>query len=137
MALHAEQFNRVDGCDLSPKMLDIARQRAIYGRLFEIDLLAPPMDVADGHYDAAIAVGAFATGHLDGDAVDEMLRITRPGGVVIITTNDQFYETSILQDRFKSLEENQLITDIEAEHGDHIPGKNIGGWVFAMVKTAP
>lgn len=136
IALNDMGFSNLDGCDLSENMLTLANKRDIYGRLFTVDLLAPPMDVADGHYDLAIAVGAFATGHLGGDAVDEMIRITKKGGTIIITTNDHFYQTNILQEKFNSLQENQVISDFEAEHGDHIPGKNIGGWVFAMIRTS-
>lgn len=132
LALQAQGFTNLDGCDLSPGMLAIAQERAIYGHLFEVDLLAPPMAIADGHYDLTIAVGAFATGHLGGPAIDELLRITKPAGTLIITTNDHFYETGILQDKFAALQESGTVTEFEAEHGDHIPGKNIGGWVFAM-----
>ena len=135
LALRHHGFTCLDGCDLSPNMLAIARDRSLYDRLFEVDLLAPPMDVNDNHYDLTIAVGAFATGHLGGPAVDELCRITRQGGTVIITTNDPFYETGILQATFERLLDGSLITDFTAEHGDHIPGKNIGGWVFAFTKS--
>lgn len=135
IALQQVGFHDLDGCDLSPNMLEIAKKRQIYGRLFEVDLLAPPMDVRDQTYDLSIAVGAFAAGHLGGDAVEEMLRITKTGGTVIITTNDPFYDTGILQKKFDALIATQRITSLVAEHGDHIPGKNIGGWVFAMLKS--
>ena len=136
VALQNVGFHGLDGCDLSPNMLEIAKSRDIYGRLFEVDLLAPPMQVTEDTYDLSIAVGAFAAGHLGGDAVEEMLRITKPGGTIIITTNDPFYETGILQTKFEALARKQRITSLESEHGDHIPGKNIGGWVFAMLKDS-
>lgn len=135
LALQAQGFTQLDGCDLSPGMLAIAQERQIYNHLFEVDLLAPPMEVTDGHYDLTIAVGAFATGHLGGPAIDELLRITKPEGTLIITTNDHFYDTGILQDKFTELQDQHRVTAFEAEHGDHIPGKNIGGWVFAMTKA--
>lgn len=135
LALQSQGFTNLDGCDLSPGMIAIAAERAIYDRLFEVDLLAPPMDVADQHYDLTIAVGAFATGHLGGPAIDELLRITKQGGTLIVTTNDQFYETGVLQDKFAELQQGSRITGFLAEHGDHIPGKNIGGWVFSMSKA--
>jgi len=135
LALQAQGFTNLDGCDLSPGMLAIAQERAIYGHLFEVDLLAPPMAIADGHYDLTIAVGAFATGHLGGPAIDELLRITKQSGTLIVTTNDHFYETGVLQEKFAELQQESRITGFLAEHGDHIPGKNIGGWVFSMSKV--
>ncbi len=66
MALQQRGFTRLDGCDLSPGMLEVAAKRGLYDRLFEVDLVAPPMDVTDAYYDLTIAVGAFATGHLGG-----------------------------------------------------------------------
>lgn len=134
-ALQSQGFTALDGCDLSPGMIAIAAERTIYDRLFEVDLLAPPMDVADNHYDLTIAVGAFATGHLGGPAIDELLRITKQDGTLIVTTNDQFYETGVLQEKFAELQQENRITSFLAEHGDHIPGKNIGGWVFSMSKA--
>lgn len=134
LALRHAGFTHLDGCDLSPNMLKIARDHTLYHTLFEVDLLSPPMDVDDCHYNLTIAVGAFAAGHLGGPAVDELIRITRKGGTVIITTNDHFYETGILQATFEGLIKDRRAVNLIAEHGDHIPGKNIGGWVFAFNK---
>ena len=60
LALNHHGFMTLDGCDLSPGMLAIAAERDLYARLFEVDLLAPPMDVPAATYDLTIAVGAFA-----------------------------------------------------------------------------
>lgn len=134
-ALIEAGFKNIDGCDLSPNMLSMAKERNVYRKLFEVDLLAPPMTVADNSYDLTIAIGAFATGHLGAEAVIELVRITRKRGEIIITTNDHFYETGILQAVFEELKSQKNIENFIAEHGAHIPGKNIEGWVFAFTKA--
>jgi hypothetical protein len=35
-----------------------------------------------------VSAGVFTTGHVGAEALDELLRITRPGGVVVLTVKD-------------------------------------------------
>ena len=86
-ALKAHGFSRVDGLDLSPDMLAVARRKAVYAATFEADLLAP-LDLPDGAYDGAISAGTFTTGHVDASALPEVLRIVRPGGLLACVVAD-------------------------------------------------
>lgn len=134
-ALVRQGFTNLDGCDLSPGMLAKARHLAIYGRLFEADLTRPPLDVIDEHYDAVTVVGAFSYGHVPVDAMDDILRTVRPGGYFLVTTNDHFYSEGSIQPKLDQLVSDAVVTMEISEHGNHIKGIDVGGWVFLMRKT--
>ncbi len=90
MALKNCGYSNIDGCDLSQGMLDKSELLGIYGRLFTCDLNLPPLDVDTESYNAVTAVGVFSFGHIMPDAVDELLRVVKPGGIIIIGLNDHY-----------------------------------------------
>ena len=137
LALKNSGYTTIDGCDLSQGMLDKAGELGIYRRLFACDLNQPPLDVKDGTYDALTAVGVFSFGHIMPDAVDELLRVTRPGGFIIIGLNDHYYEEGSLTQKLEALQSNGLLEIIKREHGDHIPANDLKGWVLTLRKSIP
>ncbi len=134
-ALADRGFNTIDGCDLSPGMLAKAATLDIYGRLFEADLTKPPLDAADASYDIMTVVGAFSFGHIPVDAMDDLLRVIKPGGLFLITTNDHYYDEGTIQPKLDQLVADEMVTMLMAEHGAHIEGLNVSGWVFLMRST--
>lgn len=84
-------FGEIDGLDLSPKMLRIAGHKAVYRDLIEADLTAP-LAISDRRYDAVVSAGTFVSGHVAASALHELVRITRPGGVLVFTVMDAFWE---------------------------------------------
>lgn len=69
------------GVDLSSKMLDKARQRGLYARLAQADLLTAMAGEAAASYDVILAADVFVyLGRLD-DVVAESARLLRPGGL--------------------------------------------------------
>jgi predicted TPR repeat methyltransferase len=83
-------FGRVDGLDLSPDMLAIARRRSVYAEVFTADLLGP-LPVADAAYDAAISAGTFTSGHVGAAALPEVLRIVKPQGLIACVVGASFW----------------------------------------------
>jgi demethylmenaquinone methyltransferase/2-methoxy-6-polyprenyl-1,4-benzoquinol methylase len=73
---------RVEGTDLSPGMLVEARRIDPEGEYFEADVCALPCE--DETYDLLTTV--FTTRNFPGldDAVSEMMRVTKPGGQVLV-----------------------------------------------------
>ena len=75
--------------DLSEGMLKVAGRKGIYDELRQMRL-GGPLDFADDHFAAATSIGTFTAGHAKADSLDELIRITRPGGHMIfsIRTDD-------------------------------------------------
>lgn len=135
IALQEAGYGAIDGCDFSTGMLNKAEQTGIYRRLFEADLNTPPLDAPDGAYDAATCVGVFTTAHVKPDAIDEIMRVIRPGGWLVIGLNDNFYRAGILTGKLDTLQADGLLTDRADEHGEHIVGTGLTGWVIAVRRT--
>ena len=82
--LAAAGFSDLHAIDLSPAMLAVARRKSVYRTLRPMTLGAP-LAFADDAFDAVIAVGVFTTGHAPAHAFDELVRITKPQGVIVFS----------------------------------------------------
>ena len=82
--LRALGYDDLHGIDLSPGMLAVAREKAVYRELRQMTL-GERLDYADDTFDAAIGVGVFTTGHAPAAAFDELVRITRLEGVIVFS----------------------------------------------------
>jgi len=134
-ALGDAGFTNLDGCDLSPEMLEKADQTGFYQRLFETNLNEPPLDAADGQYAAATCVGVFSFGHVMPDAIDEVLRILKPGGILVIGLNDHYYEEGSFPSKLDALVDDGRIEILSREHGLHLENvEGSTGWVIASRK---
>lgn len=74
-------YQKVDGFDLSDKMVEQARSTGAY-RLLKagIDLTKRNPVYRDDQYDAIVCCGVFTLGHVPPTALLELIRVTRPGG---------------------------------------------------------
>lgn len=135
-ALRDAGYGNLDGCDLSPEMLQKARATNCYDRLFETNLNEPPVDAADGTYDAATCVGVFSFGHVLPSAIDEILRILKPGGILVIGLNDHFYDEGSFPQKLDELVEAGTIDILTREHGAHLENiEGSTGWVITSRKN--
>ncbi len=81
----------IDGMDISPEMLDVAKQKNLYRNLTLIDLTGP-LDRIAGNYGAVLSAGTFTHGHLGTGPLRSLLDIARPGGLFIIGVNQAHFE---------------------------------------------
>ena len=134
LALKQAGFTNLDGCDFSAPMLDRAAATGIYQQLFEADL-NEGLDVPDETYDAVAAVGVFSFGHIQPSALREMLRVVRLNGPVVIGLNDHYWDLGTFQSEVDAIETDGVATLVFREHGDHLPGADIQGWVVVLAKA--
>lgn len=83
-------YGPIEGIDLSPSMLARAAARGTYSRLAEGDLTALPY--RDGAFAGTICIGAFGPGHAPPEALDELARVTAPGGPLVFNVRADTYE---------------------------------------------
>jgi predicted TPR repeat methyltransferase len=81
----------VEAVDLSPGMLAAAAAKGVYDRLAEGDLTAR-LPFEDARFAASVCSGVFTTGHVGAEGLDELLRVTRPGGVLVLTVKDATWQ---------------------------------------------
>jgi len=78
---------KVDGVDGSKGMLEVAESKNVYRNLKEAFIYADkPMEVEAGAYDGVVVCGGFGPGHLEPEVLEEFLRITKAGGLVVFAT---------------------------------------------------
>lgn len=135
-ALINEGFSQIEGCDISPAMLEKAEATGIYKQLFETDLNEPPIAAEYQSYDAAVAVGVFSFGHVLPDAIDEILRVIKPKGFLVIGLNDHYYDLDEFPAKLEALERDGLIKILDRNHGPHLENvEGSMGWVITSQKT--
>ncbi|XP_054703927.1 methyltransferase-like protein 27 isoform X1 [Grus americana] len=84
--LHRRGFRLLHGVDGSAGMLERARSTGLYRQLQRCVLGREPLPAPAEHYDAVTVVGALGEGQVPIAAVPELLRVTRPGGFLCLTT---------------------------------------------------
>ena len=96
-------YENIDAMDYSEDMLSEARKKSVYKELMQEDL-SRRMDIPDNAYDATICVGTFTYAHVGPEAFEELLRITRPGGIICFTIRDGAYEEYGYRDKMLEME---------------------------------
>jgi ubiquinone/menaquinone biosynthesis C-methylase UbiE len=72
-------------------MLAVAAAKGAYDRLEEGDLTAR-LPFEDARFAGVVCAGVFTTGHVGPEGLDELLRVLRPGGVLVLSVKDQTWE---------------------------------------------
>jgi len=101
--LAALGYKNIEGLDFSPDMLALAKTRGCYARLTQAEL-GKALPWPDGHFAAFFSTGVFTAGHAPASSLDELVRITRPGGFAIFTVRDVVLERGGFRDKFAELE---------------------------------
>jgi len=133
MALHNLDFNNIEGCDFSSLMIKKAKDTNVYQRLFEADI-NQKLEIETETYEAAVAVGVLSFAHVRTDALREMLRIVKTGGLLVIGLNEKYWSHDKVDEKLEKLSQEGVLEILSQEYGDHLPGTGIGGWVATLKK---
>lgn len=83
----------LSGVDYSKGMLEQAAAKNVYRSLSQMDLnKTVPLD--SGSVDAVTCIGTFTSTHVVPEALGELVRLTRSGGVVVFTVRDDYWEAT-------------------------------------------
>ncbi len=89
-------YPTVEALDISQGMLDVARKKGVYYAFHKL-ALGGSLPFADGAYAGIISVGVFTTGHVGAEGLNELVRICRKGGVIVITVKNALWENGFAQ----------------------------------------
>lgn len=122
-ALALAGVKTIDGIDLSPPMLDIARETGAYRDLAEADM-NKPINLEDDKYDIVSCVGTFTSGHVYPDpALRELVRVTRPQGIVVATILQKIWESGGYAAEVDKLAAEGLVTVASNELIDYVKAR--------------
>ena len=100
----AEQgYKDIVAIDLSPGMLEEAQKKKVY-RAFHRMVMGEPLDFATNSFDAVISIGVLTVGHAPAGSLDELLRITKPGGHIVFSLRPDVYRDSGFKQKQDGLE---------------------------------
>ncbi|XP_071477604.1 methyltransferase-like protein 27 [Diadema antillarum] len=94
--IYKSGYRNIYGLDVSAESLRVAEEKGTYRQAFQADICGNrPIDVPDDHFDVVSSTGCFLPGHLTGDCLPEMVRLTKSGGHIIITVREKEFEQEI------------------------------------------
>lgn len=104
-------YAEVEGLDISEGMLARATATGSYKRLHRL-ALGQPLPFDDGHFAGIVSAGVFTTGHVGAEALDELIRICRPGGALVLTVKNTLWDGGFAQ-RIAELEADGSVSVLE------------------------
>ncbi len=131
LALRLAGFTTIDGVDLSPGMLELAREKGLYRNLTVIE---PDSAVPSG-YAAIAAIGVIGAGAAPLAALDRIFDTMEPGAKCVFSFNDHTLEDPAFAARVESVIAEGRFRELFREHGDHLPGKDMKSTVYVLEKT--
>ena len=84
-------YPTVEALDISAGMLEIARKKNVYSAFHQL-ALGGTLPFVNRAYAGIISVGVFTTGHVGSEGLDELVRICRRGGVIVLTVKNTLWE---------------------------------------------
>lgn len=133
VALKDAGFTCIDGTDVSPGMLERAREKGVYRQLLQADP-DKPLDMRGQGYAAIVAVGAIGAGAAPAENLDGAIDSLEPGGLFVVSLNDHTLEDPEFESRLTRAAEAGRVEILEAEHGAHLPSLGLGARVYVLRK---
>lgn len=104
-------FPHIEGLDISEGMLAVAARRGVYDRLHKA-ALGSRLPFESGAFAGIISVGVFTSGHVGAEGLDELIRVCRPGGAIVLTVKTTLLADSMAA-RLDALEAEGRIARLE------------------------
>jgi predicted TPR repeat methyltransferase len=84
-------YPHVEALDISEGMLAQAARKGVYSAL-HCQALGGKLPFANNAYAGIVAAGVFTSGHVGVEGLDELIRICRPGGVIVLTVKNTLWD---------------------------------------------
>lgn len=124
-------YPKVEALDISQGMLDKAGAKGVYTALHRL-AMGGPLPFADNAYAGIVSAGVFTSGHVGAEGLDELIRICRPGGVIVLTVKNTLWQAGFAervaefeaQGRLTSVEETRPYASMPGET-DTVPSRGL------------
>ncbi len=133
LALKAAGFECIDGYDFSQAMLDKAAGKGIYRALALADL-SKPLEIAEGVYQNAAAIGCITPEYMPPTVLDEILARLPVSGALAFSVNDRSAADGTITGRIMTLTDCGAADLVFKEYGEHLPGIGLNATVYVLKK---
>ena len=96
-------YGEIVAMDLSQGMLDEAEKKGVYQE-FRRMVMGETLDFPSDSFGGVITVGVFTLGHAPASSLDELVRVTRPGGHIAFSLRPDVYEENGFKEKQTELE---------------------------------
>ena len=103
LALSKLGYRDLAAMDMSQSMLNEARNKNVYKEFYQM-VMGEPLDFASDSFDAVVSVGVMTVGHAPANSLDELVRITKPGGRIVFTLRPDVHKGSGFKEKQAALE---------------------------------
>ncbi|AXI54706.1 methyltransferase type 11 [Sulfitobacter sp. JL08] len=134
LALKLAGFETIDGVDVSPDMLDRAREKNIYRTLTAIDA-DDDLPAAPGQYNAIAAIGVIGASAAPASSIDDLMHALDPGGFFVLSLNDHALADRIYEAKLCEWIDCGAAHLLFRENGPHLPGINMNANVYVIEKA--
>jgi 2-polyprenyl-3-methyl-5-hydroxy-6-metoxy-1,4-benzoquinol methylase len=132
IVLQQKGYHTIDGCDLSDKMVEIAQETGAYRTLIEGVDINQMTAYQTNQYDVILSCGVFTLGHVPPTALEELIRITKPGGMIVLSTRKSYYDSTDFQAVSARLEQEGKIKKAGHVFGPYIAEEGAHYWAFKV-----
>ena len=91
-------YGQMVAMDLSQGMLDEARKKNVYQDFHQM-VMGETLDYDTDSFDAVVTVGVLTVGHAPASSLDELVRVTKPGGHIVFSLRPDVYEGNGFRER--------------------------------------
>jgi len=98
-SLAAKGFTKIHALDISQASLDAARKKNVYQEFYCACVTNKRIpDIEDNLYDAIVSSGCFVPNHIKVNAIEELARLTKKDGYIMITLHDDNFEMNYMEE---------------------------------------
>jgi ubiquinone/menaquinone biosynthesis C-methylase UbiE len=119
VALKEKGYGSIVAMDLSNGMLEEAKKTGAYEG-FDQMVLGETLGYETAAFDAAISIGTFTQGHAPASGLDELVRVTKPGGHIVYSVRPDVFVESGFQAKHDELAAAGKITVVEGTVPEHL-----------------
>ena len=135
MALAEAGFTQIDGSDVSPEMIEIARQLPGVYRQLTCVTLDDPFPFPDGVYQVITAMGVIADQHAPPRTIGQLLNKLHTGGLLIFSLNNHTLENpDYLQACYDAVTDGIAII-LEDHDGPHMVTRGMTSKIMVLQKS--
>ncbi len=131
------EFAPIDGTDITDRMVEIARTKGIYRKLWVGEPGAVPAN--PGKYRAIAAAGVISLGAAPPETLDLLIEALAPGGLIALSFNDPTLADGSYDAHLEARVADGAVTVLDRAHGPHLGemgrGSEMGSDVMVLRRT--
>ena len=135
LALSTAGYQNIDGSDVSPEMVDKARQLDGVYRQLDVVSLDNPFPFENGTYDVITAMGVIADQHAPPETITNLLGKISKDGLLIFSLNNHTLENPAYLNTCLDAQDKGIATILEDHEGPHMVKLGMTSKIMVMQKN--